>query len=172
MQKCLWLGEVSETRENSVKGNTYNPSFATLLDTQLQSSEKRRTTRDAGQQTNVMGDIVAEPATKQQRTTSPHMTSLDPDVRPPPDSPTATSPTGRQHPPLPAPPHRHYDSGRSHATNQKTPKDTTIKSTDEATTKEPQPLRQSIIAVTLSAEHPSLSTQTRRPTHNLRQLRL
>ena len=51
--------------------NTYNPSFATLLDTQLQSSEKKRSTQDAGQQTNVTDDIVTEPATKQQRTTSP-----------------------------------------------------------------------------------------------------
>ena len=49
--------------------NTYNPSFATLLDTQLQSSEKTRETQD--EQMNVTVDIVAEPATKQQRTTSP-----------------------------------------------------------------------------------------------------
>ena len=51
--------------------STCNPSFATLLDTQLQSSEKRRSTQDFGQQTNVTDDIVVEPATKQQRTTPP-----------------------------------------------------------------------------------------------------
>ena len=81
MQKCIWLGKVSETGENYVatesgvqkvrtvrrlqpdfksdlallnkvsgtpwapRRNTYNPSFATLLDTQLQPSEKRRSTR-------------------------------------------------------------------------------------------------------------------------------
>ena len=44
------------------------PSFATPLDTQLQPSEKRRSTQDFGQQTNATDDIVAEPATKQQRT--------------------------------------------------------------------------------------------------------
>ena len=53
--------------------NTYNPSFATLLDTQLQSSEKRRASQDIGQQTNVTDDIVAaERATKQQRATHLH----------------------------------------------------------------------------------------------------
>ena len=93
MQKCIWLGKVSETGENYVapetgvqkvrtvrrlqpdfkydhallnkvsttpgapRRNTYNPSFATLLDTQLQSSEKRRATQDFGQQTNVTDDI-------------------------------------------------------------------------------------------------------------------
>ena len=77
MQKCIWLGKVSETGENFVatesgvqkvrtvrrlqpdfkydlallnkvsgtpwapRRNTYNPSFATLLDTQLQPLEKR-----------------------------------------------------------------------------------------------------------------------------------
>ena len=108
MQKCIWLGKVSETGKNYVatesgvqkvrtvrrlqpdfkydlvllnkvsgtpwapRRNTYNPSFATLLDTQLQPSEKRRSTQDFGQQTNATDDIVAEPATK---TTTRYTTS-------------------------------------------------------------------------------------------------
>ena len=190
MQKCIWLGKVSETGENYVatesgvqKGrtmrrlqpnfkyvallnkvsgtlwaprrNTYNPSFATLLDTQLQQSEKRRSTQDFGQQTNATDDIVAEPATKQQRTAPPPRlpSTSTSSSRPLPDSPMATSPTGRQHPPLPAPPRqtltKTFNSGRMQPTKaQKTSKDTTIKSTEQAT-KEPQPLRQKINAVTL-----------------------
>ena len=138
MQKCIWLGKVSETGENYVatesgvqkvrtvrrlqpdfkydlallnkvsgtpwapRRNTYNPSFATLLDTQLQPSEKRRSTQDFGQQTNATDDIVAEPATKQQRSTPPPRlpSTSTSSSRPLPDSPMDTSPTGRQHPPL------------------------------------------------------------------------
>ena len=190
MQKCIWLGKVSETGENYVateqgvlkartvrrlqpdfkydlallnkvsgtpwapRGNIYNPSFATLLDTQL---HPKQTTQDAGQQTNVADDIVAEPATKQQRTTSPpQLPSTSASTsRPLPDSPRATSPTGRQHPPLPAPPPRQQlrrmtpEEVMQPTKAQKTSKDTTIRSTEE-TTKEPQPLRQRINAVTLS----------------------
>ena len=191
MQKCIWLGQVSETGENYVatesgvqkvrtvrrlqpdfkydlallnkvsgtpwapRRNTYNPSFATLLDTQLQPSEKRRSTQDFGQQTNATGDIVAEPATKQQRTTPPPRlpSTSTSSSRPLPDSPMATPPTGRQHPPLPAPPRqtlRRLTPEEVMQPNkaQKTSKDTTIRSTEQAT-KEPPPLRQKINAVTL-----------------------
>ena len=130
MQKCIWLGKVSETGENYVatesgvqkvrtvrrlqpdfkhdlallnkvsgaprapRRNTYNPSFATLLDTQLQPSEKRRSTQDFGQQTNATDDIVAEPATKQKRTTPPPRlpSTSTSSSRPLPDSPMDTSP--------------------------------------------------------------------------------
>ena len=66
----------------------------------------------------------------------------------------ATSPTGRQHPPLPAPPRQTLrrmtpEEVMQPTKAQKTSKDTTIRSTEEAT-KEPQPLRQRINAVTLS----------------------
>ena len=135
--------------------STYNPSFATLLDTQLQPSEKRRSTQDFGQQTNATDDIVAEPATKQQRTTPPPRlpSTSTSSSRPLPDSPVATSPTGRQHPPLPAPPRqalrRLTPAEVMQPTKaQKTSKDTTIRSTEQAT-KEPPPLRQKINAVTL-----------------------
>ena len=86
--------------------NTYNPSFATLLDRRLQSSEKRRSRQDFGQQTNVTDDIIVQPATKQQRTIPPPRlpSTSTSSSRPLPDSPMATSPTGRQHPSLPAPP--------------------------------------------------------------------
>ena len=196
MQKCIWLGKVSETGENYVataqgvlkartvrrlqpdfkydlallnkvsgtpwapRGNIYNPSFATLLDTQLQSSEqKRRTTQEPEQQTNVADDTdtVVEPATKQQRATSPpRLPSTSTSTsRPLPDSPMATSPTGRQHPPLPAPPQRQAlrrmtpEEVMQPTKAQKTSKDTTIRPTEE-TTKEPSPQRQRINAVTLS----------------------
>ena len=135
--------------------NTYNPSFATLLDTQLQPSEKRRSTQDFRPQTNAMDDIVAEPATKQQCTTPPPRlpSTSTSSSRPLPDSPMDTSPTGRQHPPLPAPPRqtlrRLTPEEVMQPTNaQKTSKDTTIKSTEQAT-KGPPPLRQKINAVTL-----------------------
>ena len=179
MQKCAWLGEKFPKPEkttsqrnqafkydlallNKVSGtpraprrNTYNPSFATLLDTQLQPSEKRRSTQDCGQQTNATDDIVAEPATKQQRTTPPPRlpSTSTSSSRPLPDSPMATSPTGRQHPPLPAPPRQTLRRLTSEEVMQptkaqKTSKDTTIRSTEQAT-KEPPPLRQKINAVTL-----------------------
>ena len=67
----------------------------------------------------------------------------------------ATSPTGRQHPPLPAPPQQQAERRMTPeevmqpTKAQKTSKDTTIRSTEE-TTKEPPPLRQRINAVTLS----------------------
>ena len=85
------------------KGSIYNPSFATLLDTQIQ---QKQPTQDAAQQTNIADGIVAEPATKQQRTTAPpRLPSTSTSTsRLLPDGPMATSPTGRQHPPLPAPP--------------------------------------------------------------------
>ena len=109
MQKCIWLGKVSETGENYVatesgvqkvrtvrrlqphfkydlallnkvsgtpwasRRNTYNPSFATLLDTQLQPSEKRRSTQDFGQQTNATDDI----ATTTHHTTSTTSVHID-----------------------------------------------------------------------------------------------
>ena len=97
------------------KGSIYNPSFATLLDTQIQ---QKQPTQDAGQQTNIADDIVAEPATKQQRTTSPpRLPSTSTSTsRPLPDSPMATSPTGRQHPPLPAPPDG-FSVGKCHCVN-------------------------------------------------------
>ena len=136
--------------------NTYNPSFATLLDTQLQSSEKKRSTQDAGQQTNVTDNIVTEPATKQHRATSPlRLSTLTSSSRPLPDTAMATSPTGRQHPLLPAAPHQQALQRRSPeeamqpTKAQKTLKDTTIRSAEQAT-KEPQPVRQKLKAVTLS----------------------
>ena len=178
MQKCIWLGKVSETGENYSRNgirrtegtnsaetttglqirprrNTCNPSFATLLDAQLPPSEKRRSTQDFGQQTNATDDIVAEPATKQQRTTPPPRlpSTSTSSSRPLPDSPMATSPTGRQHPPLPAPPRQTLrrltpEEVMQPTKAQKTSKDTTIRSTEQAT-KEPPPLRQKINAVTL-----------------------
>ena len=135
--------------------NAYNPSFATLLDTQLQPSEKRRSTQDFGQQTNVTDNIVVEPATKRQRTTPPPRlpSTSTSSSRPLPGSPMATSPTGRQHPPLPAPPRQTLrrltpEEVMQPTKAQKTSKDTTIRSTEQATN-EPQPLRQKINAVTL-----------------------
>ena len=100
-------------------------------------------------------DIVVEPATKQQRATPPPRlpSTSTSSSRPLPDSPMATSPTGRQHPPLPAPPRQTLrrltpDEVMQPTKAQKTSKDTTIRSTEQAT-KEPQPLRQKIKAVTL-----------------------
>ena len=70
-----------------------------------------------------------------------------------PDSPMATSPTGRQHPPLPAPPRQTLrrltpEEVMQPTKAQTTSKFTTIRSTEQATN-EPQPLRQKINAVTL-----------------------
>ena len=184
MQKCIWLGKVSETGENYVatesgvqkvrtvrrlqpdfkydlalfnkvsgapwapRRNTYNPSFATHC-------WMRNYQQDFGQQTNATDDIVAEPATKQQRATPPPRlpSTSTSSSRPLPDSPMATSPTGRQHPPLPAPPRQTLrrltpEEVMQPTKAQKTSKDTTIRSTEQAT-KEPPPLRQKINAVTL-----------------------
>ena len=176
----------SRTVVNKVSGtpwaprrNTYNPSFATLLDTQLQPPEKRRSTQDFGQQTNATDDIVAEPATKQQRATPPPRlpSTSTSSSRPLPDTPMATSPTGRQHPPLPAPPLRQAlrrmtpEEVMQPTKARKTSKDTTIRSTEQAT-KEPQPLRQKINAVTLPNGTSIKRRHLRRSTHNLRQRRL
>ena len=191
MQKCIWLGKVSETGENYVATETGVQKVRTvrrLQVTRLQlrpratkqsfrhtlgattkhlqpvicntvghattSSEKRQATQDIGQQTNVTDDIVAEPATKQQRATPPPRlpSTSTSSLRPLPDSPMATSPAGRQHPPLPAPPRqtlrRLTPEEVMQPTAQKSSKDTTIRSTEQAT-EQPQPLRQKMNAVTL-----------------------
>ena len=141
------------------------------------ASEKRRPTQDFGQQTNATDDIVAEPATKQQRTTPPPRlpSTSTSSSRPLPDSPMATSPTGRQHPPLPAPPRQTLrrltpEEVMQPTKAQKTSKDTTIRSTEQAT-KEPPRLRQKINAVTLP-NGKSITPYTNDDTHNLRQRRL
>ena len=92
------LNKVSSTPW-APRSNTYNLSFAMLLETQLQSSEK---TRDEPPKTlgntPTSADEVAEPATTQQRATSPPRlpSTLTSTSRPLPDS--------QQHPPAPAPP--------------------------------------------------------------------
>ena len=136
--------------------NTYNPSFATLLDTQLQTVREKKV--HARFRTTDERDGRHRCGTRNKTTThyTTSTTSVYIDVKLLPDSPMATSPTGRQHPPLPAPPRqtlrRRTPAEVMQPTKaQKTSKDTTIRSTEQAT-KEPQPLRQKINAVTLPNE--------------------
>ena len=84
--------------------NSYNPSFATLLDTQLQPSEKKKVHARFRTTDERDGRHRCGTRTKQQRTTPPPRlpSTSTSSSRPLPDSPMATSPTGRQHPPLPA----------------------------------------------------------------------
>ena len=78
MQKCIWLEKVSETGENYVATRRTESKNSTETTTRLQP-RPRVTSNQSFRHT----------------------------LRPLPDSPMATSPTGRQHPPLPAPPRKH-----------------------------------------------------------------
>ena len=183
MQKCTWLGKVSETGENYVATEQgvlrtvrrLQPAFKCDLALLNKVSGTPWAPRWNLQPVirNTVG--LATPSVRTERIYTRRWTTSERDgrhrhgirnettTRYVASSPMAASPTGRQHPPLPAPPRQTLrrmtpEEIMQPSKAQKTPKDTTIRSTEEVT-KEPKPPRQRNNAVTLSNGTSSLPTQ-------------
>ena len=193
MQKCIWLAKVSETGENYVATESGVQKVRTVRRLQPDfkydlallnkvSGTPWAPRRNTYTPSNATDDIVAEPATKQQRTTPPPRlpSTSTSSSRPLPDSPMATSPTGRQHPPLPAPPRQTLrrltpEAVMQPTKAQKTSKDTTIRSTELSNQRTTTTTTENQRSDTSQRKiHHSLHKRRHltRPTHNLRQRRL
>ena len=154
------------------RGHTYIPSLATLLDTQLQSSEqKRRNTQDSGHRRRPLDETTMRRVTAE---TSVNLgVNLTTTTGQPQGYFTNRTTTSNK---LPAPPHRQelrrmtLEEVMRPTRAQKTSKDNTIRSTEEAT-KDPQHQRSD----TLQRNIRCLLNKRRlfcRLAHNLRQRRL